>query len=34
LALLNAERIGAEVPIRVLRSGELKDLQVTIGVRE
>jgi S1-C subfamily serine protease len=34
LARLSGERVGADVPVRVVRGGELKDLQVTIGARE
>lgn len=34
LALLSGERVGVDVPVRVVRGGELKDLQVTIGARE
>ncbi|NIS79062.1 MAG: PDZ domain-containing protein [Anaerolineales bacterium] len=34
LALLSGERIGSDVPVRVVRGGELKDLQILIGVRE
>lgn len=34
LPLLEEERIGAALPARVLRAGELKDLSVTVGARE
>ena len=33
LALLDAERIGAEVPVRLLRAGEPRELSLTIGSR-
>ena len=34
LPLLEEERIGASVPARVLRAGEVRELPVTIGTRE
>ena len=33
LAILTSERVGRQVPVRVLRGGELKELAVTIGLR-
>lgn len=33
LGLLDAERIGSEVAVRLLRSGELRELALTVGAR-
>ena len=33
LALLNGDRVGRQVPVRVLRGGAVTDLTVTIGER-
>jgi S1-C subfamily serine protease len=33
LGLLDADRIGTEVAVRLLRSGELRDLALTVGTR-
>ncbi|HHX45139.1 MAG TPA: PDZ domain-containing protein [Chloroflexi bacterium] len=33
MALLGGDRVGASVPVRVLRGGEVRDLTVTIGER-
>ena len=32
-ALLSADRVGAEVPVRILRSGQVQELKVVIGER-
>jgi S1-C subfamily serine protease len=34
LPLLDGERIGAEVPVRIVRAGEVKDVRLTVGTRE
>lgn len=34
LPLLDGERIGAEVPVRILRAGETRDATVTVGARD
>jgi S1-C subfamily serine protease len=34
LPLLDGERIGAEVPLRIVRAGEVRDVKVTVGTRE
>jgi serine protease DegQ len=34
LPFLEAERIGQPIAVRLLRAGELRDLQVTVGTRE
>ena len=33
LVLLTGERVGREVPVKVIRGGELQELQVTVGER-
>ena len=33
LVLLTGERVGKEVPVKVVRGGELRELQVTVGER-
>ena len=33
LGLLDPERIGSEVAVRLLRSGDLRDLVLTVGAR-
>ncbi len=33
LPLLDAERIGVEVPLRIVRAGEVLDVRVTVGTR-
>jgi len=33
LGLLDGERIGTEVAVRLLRAGELRDAAVTVGTR-
>jgi S1-C subfamily serine protease len=33
LPLLEEERIGQPLPIRLLRAGEVRELTVTVGVR-
>ena len=33
LALLSEDRIGASVPISIVRGGQLQELQVTLGER-
>src|SRR5215208_1572100 len=33
LVLLGGERVGREVPVKVIRGGELQELQVTVGER-
>jgi S1-C subfamily serine protease len=33
LALLSGDRVGSEVPVHVIRGGELKNIAVTIGER-
>jgi S1-C subfamily serine protease len=34
LPLLDGERIGAEVPLRIVRAGEVREVKVTVGTRE
>lgn len=34
LALLNADRIGKAVPVQIIRGGELKTVEVTLGERD
>jgi hypothetical protein len=31
LALLSGERVGASVPVRIVRGGQMTDVPVTIG---
>ena len=33
LALLSGERVGSTVPVRIVRSGQVQELQVTLGER-
>ena len=33
LVLLAGERVGREVPVKVVRGGEMQELQVTVGDR-
>jgi hypothetical protein len=33
LGLLTGERVGREVPVAVIRGGELQTLQITVGER-
>ena len=34
MALLSGDRVGTSVPVRVVRGGQVQDVQVTIGERE